>query len=238
MRPITRSLSLAAGLGVLASVCAAQSPPNGPAAPPRSGARSAAAIDAMVARIMTFDKNQDGKLTRDEITDGRLLRLFDRADADKNGVVTKAELTALATQLAAEAPVAGGPGGFGGPGGPDGFGPGGGPGGPGGFGAGGPGGFGPGGPGGFGPGGRGPGGPPQPGQIFPSFLQERLNLTAEQKQQIDALQKEVDARLGKILTADQKQRLAAMRQRGPGRFGGPGGPPPGGPPPGDFPPGN
>src|SRR5438876_7007135 len=118
MRPINGFLSLTVGLGVLASVGAAQSPPNEPAGPPPGGARSASAVDALVARMMAFDKNQDGKLTRDEITDGRLLRLFDRADADKNGVVTKAELTALANQLAAEAPVAGGPGGgFGGPGG-------------------------------------------------------------------------------------------------------------------------
>src|SRR5262249_50697204 len=40
-----------------------------------------------------------------------------------------------------------------------------------------PGGFG--GPGGGGPGGFG--GPPQPGQLLPSFLQERLKLAAEQK---------------------------------------------------------
>jgi Spy/CpxP family protein refolding chaperone len=100
------------------------------------------------------------------------------------------------------------------------------------------------GPGGF-PGGRppfGPGGfagPSQPGQVLPPFLQARLNLTAEQKKQVEQLQKDVDARLAKILTAEQKKMLEQMRQGpgGPGGFGPPGGPggfgPPGGP--GGFP---
>ena len=43
---------------------------------------------SIVTRMMAFDKNQDGKLTRDEITDARLLRLFDEADVNKTGVVT------------------------------------------------------------------------------------------------------------------------------------------------------
>src|SRR5262249_41522537 len=129
-------------------------------------------IKSIVERMMTFDKNKDGKLSKDEITDQRLLRLFDRADADKDGTVTKEELTALATRMVEESPP-GGRGGFGPPGG--------GPGGPGGFGppGGGPGG--PGGPGGFGP-------PGAPGQILPSFLQDRLKLTAEQKKQLKELQ--------------------------------------------------
>ena len=91
---------------------------------------------------------------------------------------------------------------------------------------GGPGGFG--GPGGGGRGGFGGpgGGPPQPGQILPRMLRQRLALTAEQEKQVDALQKEVDAKLDKILTSEQKQQLKQMRERGPGGFG-PGGPPPG-----------
>src|SRR5262249_53877345 len=55
-----------------------------------------------------------------------------------------------------------------------------------------------GGPGGF-------GGPPQPGQILPSFLQERLNLTADQKKQVEELQKDVDGKLGKVLSDEQKK---------------------------------
>ena len=37
------------------------------------------------------DTNNDGKLTRDELP----AALFDRLDADKDGVVTESELTAL-----------------------------------------------------------------------------------------------------------------------------------------------
>src|SRR3954469_24791844 len=81
------------------------------------------AVDDLLVRMMAFDQDKDGKLIKSEITDERLLRLFDRADADKDGTVTKEELIALATR---EAPSS--RGGF--PGGPGG--PGGGPGGPGG----------------------------------------------------------------------------------------------------------
>src|SRR5207244_4312802 len=100
---------------------------------------------------------------------------------------------------------------------------------PGGPGGGGPGGRGPGaddGPGGRGPGGqggsggRGPGGftPPRPGQILPQFIQDRLNLSADQKKQLEDLQKDVDSKLAKILTDDQKKQLEQMR---PGGRGGP-----------------
>jgi hypothetical protein len=168
-----------------------------------------AGADGLVARMMQFDKNKDGELTKAEVTDARLKRLFDRADADHDGIVTKQELTALAASE-----PAGGRGGFGPPG------------------LGGPGG--------------GSGGPrmspPRPGEILPAMLRDRLELTPEQSQQVDALQKEVDAKLAKILNADQKQQLQEMRDRGPGGFGpppggfGPGGPPDGpggfGPPPG------
>lgn len=79
---------------------------------------------------------------------------------------------------------------------------------------------GPGGPGGF-------GGPPQPGQLLPPAVQENLKLTAEQKKQLEALQKEVDGRLAKLLTEEQQKQLKDT-PGGPGRggrggFGGPGG---------------
>ncbi len=85
---------------------------------------------------------------------------------------------------------------------------------------------GPGGSGGF-------GGPPQPGQILPDRLQEMLKLTDEQKKQVADLQKDVDAKLAKILTEDQQKQLKEMRNRRPPRRGdngpGPDGPGPGGP---------
>jgi hypothetical protein len=195
MRKYT-ALFLAGGCLIAASFALAQNP---------------ATADGLVARMMAFDKDGDGKLTKSEVTDERLHRLFDRADADKDGTVTKAELTALEARESAR--FRGGPGGFGPPGGPG-----------------------------------GPGGPmmapPRPGEILPSFLQRALDLTPEQKAQLDELQKDVDSRLAKILTDDQKKTLDQMRRRGPGGPGGPGGfgPPgrrgfgprpggPGGPPP-------
>ena len=70
-----------------------------------------------------------------------------------------------------------------------------------------------GGPGGGGPGGFG--GPPQPGQILPAFLRDRLNLTAEQKKQLEKSQKDVDEKVGKVLTDEQKKQL----QQPAGGFG-------------------
>jgi len=214
----------------VASICFAMFASNATAQPaaaaPKDGATS-----TIVTKMMAFDKNKDGKLTKDEITDPRLVRLFDQADSDKDGVVTKEELTALATKLEAEVPAGGGRGGRGG--GPDDGGPGGpGGGGPGGFdgGPGGPGGGGPGGPGGGGPGGPGGGrgrGMPQPGQVLPPMLQDALQLSADQKKQVAELQKDVDTKLAKILTEAQLNQMKQMRQRGPG-MGGPGGGGPGG----------
>jgi Ca2+-binding EF-hand superfamily protein len=47
----------------------------------------------MVARLMSFDANKDGKLTKDEVPE-RMQGIFERADANKDGVLTKEELTA------------------------------------------------------------------------------------------------------------------------------------------------
>jgi EF hand len=170
-------------------------------------------------RMMAFDKNKDGKLTKDEITDPRMMRLFEMADTNKDGVVTKEELLALAAKLDAEGGEPGRGPGDRGPGdrGPGDRGPG----------DRGPGDRGPGGPGG--PGGRF--GPPQPGVILAPMLQDRLQLTEQQKKQLADLQKEVDGKLDKILTEEQKTELKRMREGPPGRpgEGGPGRPPEGRP---------
>jgi hypothetical protein len=212
MRKLVKILPAVACAAALVSLAAAQPPAGKPGKEAGKAKPKDYSNSPLVTRMMAFDKNKDGQLTKDEVTDPRLHRLFDQADTNKDGVVTEEELMALAAKLDAES----GPGGErGGPGGR-------GPGGPGG-----PGGRGPGGPGG--PGGRGPGGfggPPQPGQIMPPFLQERLNLTAEQKKQLEALQKEVDTKLASILTDEQKKQMKEMRE-GFGR-GGPGGRGPGG----------
>ena len=75
-----------------------------------------------------------------------------------------------------------------------------------------------GGSGGGGQGGGGHASPPRPGEILPSFVQDQLQLTEAQRQQLATLQAQVDAQLAQILTAQQVQQLAA----GP-PMGGPGG---------------
>src|SRR4051812_42210915 len=123
MRLFTTMLLSAALLG-LAAFAGAQPPgggkKDGPGKggkdrPGKDGADRGADPKAFVDRMMAFDKNKDGKLTRDEVTDERLLRLFDRADTNKDGEVTKDELEALAAKE-----MQGGGRGQGGPGGPGG----------------------------------------------------------------------------------------------------------------------
>jgi spore coat protein CotH len=88
------------------------------------------------------------------------------------------------------------------------------------------------GPGFGGMGGRGgPGGPmmgfPPSGEVIPVFLRDMLQLTDEQKKKVDAIQKEVDEKIEKLLTEDQKKQFKELRPKGPplgGLGGGPGGP--------------
>src|SRR5262249_55010408 len=73
------------------------------------------------------------------------------------------------------------------------------------------------------------------GQLVPLATQITLKLTAEQREQLAALQKVVDDKLDKVLDAGQKQRMKEMQKMstrgGPPGFG-PGGPRQG---PGGFP---
>jgi hypothetical protein len=207
MRNLVRVCFTFACAAILLSQAQAQAPAAKPADDAKDKAKDYSNAP-IVVRMMAFDKKKDGKLTKDEVTDERLKRLFDQADVNKDGIVTKEELMALAAKLDAEQGERGGRGQRG-PGGPGDRGPDGPP------------------PGDGGPGGPGSGrfGPPRPGQIMPGFLQEALKLTGSQKKQLDELQKEVDAKLGKILTDEQKTQLKEMRPgRGPGGPGGPGGP--------------
>ena len=206
MRTLIALATFATIGGALMVVASAVAQP--PGRPDGGRGESGPALEAsrFINRMMTFDANQDGKLSKDEVTDFRLSALFERADIDKDGIVTKEELKALIDKEYASLGI----------GGPGGRGPGGG--GPGGRGQGGPG----------GPGGPGMGGPSPIGQVLPGRAQEMLNLSSDQKASIAALQKDVDKRLAEILTADQKKQLEEMKNRGPGGPDG-FGPPPGGP---------
>lgn len=189
-RLMTQAL-LIGGLSTSALLGAPQDPANDRPEP-------AANMSELVAQMMKFDKDGDGKLAKAEITDARLVRLFNRADADKNGTVTKGELEAIEAKEQTNTRNS-----FGGPGGPMG------------------------GPGGFG----GPmGGRPKPGEVLPAMLRNRLKLTADQQVQLDELQRDVDARMAKILTDSQKAQIKQMSARGPdGPSPGGGRPGPGGP---------
>jgi hypothetical protein len=200
--------------------CAAFLLSSAGAQPPREKPKDDAGKDysnsPIVTKMMAFNKKKDGKLTKDEVTDTRLHRLFDQADTNKDGVVTKEELMALAAKLDAESaqdPERPGPGGRGGRGGPGGE--------------------------GRSPGGRGPGGPPrfELGQVLPPRAKEELGLTKSQETEVANLEKEVKERLSKILTTEQKKKLEDFRPPRPGGPGGPGGPGDPGRPPEDGRPG-
>ncbi|QDS97871.1 EF-hand domain-containing protein [Adhaeretor mobilis] len=67
---------------------------------------------------------------------------------------------------------------------------------------------------------RGP--PPQTGQVLPEMIAETLNLDEKQTRQLAALQADVDKRLAAILTDEQQEQLQNARpQHGPGHGEGP-----------------
>jgi poly(3-hydroxybutyrate) depolymerase len=74
----------------------------------------------------------------------------------------------------------------------------------------------------FGGPGRGPGrgfGTP-PGTVLSTRVQENLKLNDEQKKQIEELQKEVDARIQKVLTEEQNKQLKSLRDNAGRGFAG------------------
>ena len=160
-------------------------PPRPPGRGP-GGDRPAPTAEDFLARLMTFDKNQDGRLAREEVTDSRLHPLLTRADVNQDGAASTEELKAIHARESAA--LASGRG-FGPPGG--------------------------------GP--MGPGGMPRPGEVLPPRLQGDLKLTERQREELATLQKDVDARLEKILTPEQWSQLSQMRERGPGGLGRSGG---------------
>jgi hypothetical protein len=207
MRFVSRLVLLSAFLG-LSVLGSAQEPAKKEEAKKTTETKDA----TLVTKMLAFDTNKDGKLSKDEVTGEAELKIFNRADANKDGTVTKAELVALAAQEAAvgETPRGGERGREGG----------------GDRGREGGGGRGPGGPGGFEGGRGGFGRMPQPGQLLPVFFQEQLKLSDEQKKKVEELQKETETKLDKILTDEQRKTLKEMKERGP--MGGPGGRGPGG----------
>ena len=108
----------------LASIAAAQDgapPQGGPGQDARRGGRQGQPPDPAQAvdRLMGMDANGEGKLSRDEMPPMLVERIFERADANKDGFVERAELEIVMKDPEALAGLRGGMGrgGAGGPGG-------------------------------------------------------------------------------------------------------------------------
>src|SRR5215472_9363804 len=92
-------LWLASGLmAALVLVGAAVAQPPDPRQGPGPGLVRPAriSVDDIVERIMAFDKNKDGKVTRDELPE-RMHDLIIRGDTNKDGALDRDEIRRLAT---------------------------------------------------------------------------------------------------------------------------------------------
>jgi Spy/CpxP family protein refolding chaperone len=76
-------------------------PPGGPGGP--GGPGRGVSADELVERIMSFDKNKDGKVTKDELPE-RMHYLLELGDTNKDGALDKDEIKALAAKLQREGP--------------------------------------------------------------------------------------------------------------------------------------
>lgn len=63
------------------------------AQPPGGGRGPDGGPEAMIKKMMSYDDNEDGKLSKEEIPE-RLQSMFARADKDKDGLLTKDEISA------------------------------------------------------------------------------------------------------------------------------------------------
>jgi hypothetical protein len=61
------------------------------------GARGVS-LDTLIDHVMSFDKNKDGKVTKEELPD-RLHYLIELGDTNKDGALTREELKAIATKI-------------------------------------------------------------------------------------------------------------------------------------------
>jgi hypothetical protein len=89
---------------------AADRMPPGPPGPPQGPPPRGVPTDDLVRRIMAFDRNGDGKVTKDELPE-RLHHLIELGDANGDGALDRDELTQLAEKMRRAGPSAGGPGG-------------------------------------------------------------------------------------------------------------------------------
>lgn len=74
------------------------------------GGGNAVNVDEVVARMLQFDKDKDGKLSKDELPE-RMAAMMERGDLNKDGFLTREELVQLARTQAQAQGQRGGPGG-------------------------------------------------------------------------------------------------------------------------------
>ena len=80
---------------------------------PSRGGPGASGSGSFVERVMNFDKNGDGKVTKDEMPEQMQQRLLHRADANGDGAIDKQEAEQMAERFGRGGPGArGGRGGF------------------------------------------------------------------------------------------------------------------------------
>jgi Ca2+-binding EF-hand superfamily protein len=60
--------------------------------------------EEMINRLMQFDKNGDGKLSRDELPE-RMQSMMEKGDTDKDGFLSKDEIRKLAQSQPGAAPT-------------------------------------------------------------------------------------------------------------------------------------
>src|SRR5438270_10154997 len=89
------ALTLTAAL-ILTGVAVTQSRPDGPPRGPRG-----VPADELVERLMRYDKNGDGKITKDELPE-RMHYLIELGDTNKDGALDRDEIKALAAKLDAD----------------------------------------------------------------------------------------------------------------------------------------
>jgi Spy/CpxP family protein refolding chaperone len=76
-------------------------PPGGP-----GGLGRGVSVEEVIDRIMSFDKNKDGKVTKDELPE-RLYYLLEMGDTNKDGALDKEEVKKLADRLQRDNPPRG-----------------------------------------------------------------------------------------------------------------------------------
>jgi hypothetical protein len=100
MRSVERWLTPALTASLLLAAAAVAQPPDPNQGPAPDLVRPApVSVDDIVERIMAFDKNKDGKVSKDELPE-RMQFLIELGDADKDGALDRDEIRKLVSSRA------------------------------------------------------------------------------------------------------------------------------------------